>query len=53
MFDEERVYSTNRGFPVVDIKKVCTNELKNVGLSYFHPKRKDCEYGIRTTHLDL
>ena len=52
-FDEERVYSTNRGFRVVDNKKVCTYELKKVGLSYFYPKRKVCEGGIHTTPLDI
>ena len=53
LFNEERVYSTNRGFRVVDNKKVCTYELKKVGLSYFYPKRKVCEDGIHTTPLDL
>ena len=53
LFDEERVYSTNRGFRVVDNKKVCTYELKKVGLSYFYPKCKVCEDGIHTTPLDL
>ena len=53
LFNEERVYSTNRGFRVVHNKKVCTYELKKVGLSYFYPKRKVCEDGIHTTPLDL
>ena len=35
LFNEERVYSTNRGFRVVENKKVCTYERKKVGLSYF------------------
>ena len=53
LFDEEQVYSTNRGFRVVDNKKVCTYELKKRGLSYFYPKRKVCEDGIHTTPLDI
>ena len=53
LFDEEPVYSTNRGFRVVNNKKVCTYELKKVGLSSFYPKRKVCEDGIHTTPLDI
>ena len=49
LFDEERVYSRKCGIRVVDSKKVCTYELKKVGLSYFHSKRKVCEDGIQPT----
>ena len=49
LFDVEQVYSTNRGFCVVDNKKICTYELKKLGPSYFYPKRKVCEDGIHTT----
>ena len=37
LFDEEQVYSTNRGLRVVDNMKVFTYELKKVGLWYFYP----------------
>ena len=40
LFDEERVYSTNRGFGVVDNKKVCTYELKNWDCHTFIPSVK-------------
>ena len=53
LFNEERVYSINRGFRVVDNKKVCTYELKKLGLSYFYPNCKVCEDGIHTTPLNL
>ena len=40
LFNEERVYSTNRGFRVVGNKKVCTYELKKWDFHIFIPSVK-------------
>ena len=49
-FDEERVYSTNRGFRLVDNKKVCTHELKKWDSYTFIPSLKSVKTEFTLLH---